>query len=99
MTDPLAIVATRTGLRLDLRVMPRSPRTVIEGVRGGRLLIRVTAPPVDDAANEAVVAALAAALDLPRRAIRIVSGATARNKTVEIAGMREPQLRARLSNL
>ena len=56
-------------------------------MRDGRLLVRVTAPPVDAAANDAVIRALADALDLPRRAIRIATGASSRNKTVEIAGV------------
>jgi hypothetical protein len=97
MSDPIGMTATGTGVRIAVRVVPRAPRTAIEGVRAGRLLVRVTAPPVDSAANDAVVAAIAAALDLPRRAISIVSGATSRNKTVEVTGVTEAQLRARLS--
>jgi uncharacterized protein (TIGR00251 family) len=97
MSGPLDITTTATGLRLGLRVVPRAPRTAVEGVRNGRLLVRVTAPPVDSAANEAVVAALAHALDVPRRSIHIVAGATGRNKTVQIAGVTEAQVRARLS--
>lgn len=96
MSEPLDITATATGVRFGLRVVPRAPRSAIEGVRAGRLLVRVTAPPVDSAANEAVIAALAAALDLPRRSVALVSGAAGRNKTVEIAGLTAAQLRARL---
>ena len=87
---------TPTGVRIDLRVIPRSPRTTIGGIRDGRLLVRVTAPPVDDAANDAVVEALARVLDVPKRSIRIVSGATARNKTVEVTGMTGAAVLARL---
>ena len=72
--------------------MPRSSRNGIDGKRDGRLLVRVTAPPVDDAANEAVVALLAQTFAVPRAAIRIVSGATSRNKTVEVRGLTETQL-------
>ena len=91
------MTATADGLvRLGVRVMPRSPRTLIDGVRNGRLIIRVTAPPVDDAANEAVLGALASALALPRGAVRIVSGATGRNKTIEIAGATPTEIRALL---
>jgi uncharacterized protein len=96
MNGPLDITTTATGIRLGLRVVPRAPRTAIEGVRAGRLLVRVTAPPVDRAANEAVVAVLAAALGLPLRSIRIVSGATGRNKTVEIIGVTEATVRTLL---
>ena len=92
----LAVVTTPTGVRIDLRVIPRSPRTEIDGVRDGRLLLRVTAPPVDDAANDAVVETLARVLDVPKRSIRIVNGATSRNKTVEVAGMNGAAVLARL---
>jgi uncharacterized protein (TIGR00251 family) len=96
MTPPPAISTTPTGVRIDLRVIPRSPRTKIDGVRDGRLLVRVTAPPVDDAANDAVVDALSRMLDVPKRSIRIVNGASARNKTVEVAGMNGAAVLARL---
>jgi uncharacterized protein (TIGR00251 family) len=93
----LTLRPAATGVRMDIRVIPRSPRNSIEGPREGRLVVRVTAPPVDDAANAAVVAAIAAHLDLPKRAVRIVSGATARNKTVEIAGLDVETLRRRIT--
>lgn len=91
-----ALLTTPTGVRLNVRVVPRSSRTKIDGVREGRLLIRVTAPPVDDAANDAVVETLARALDVPQRSVRIVTGATGRNKTVEIAGLTGAAVQARL---
>lgn len=73
--------------------MPRSSRSEISGWRDGRLVVRVTAPPVDDAANEAVVATLAEALDLPRRQLSIVTGMTSRNKTIAIAGRSDAELK------
>ena len=79
--------------------MPRSSRTAVGGQRDGRLLVRVTAAPVDAAANEAVVRALADALDVPRRNGRIAAGMTSRNKTIEIAGTDEALLRAHLDPL
>jgi uncharacterized protein (TIGR00251 family) len=90
------IRATPTGIRIDLRVIPRAPRDVIDGLRHGCLLVRVSAPPVDRAANEAVIAILAGTLGVPRRAIRIVAGETARQKVVEIAGLRLETAVARL---
>jgi uncharacterized protein (TIGR00251 family) len=96
MSDRLEIVATTGGVRIPIRVIPRSPRTRIDGVRGGRLLVRVTAPPVDAAANDAVIALLAATFKTSRGAIAIVGGATSRNKTIEVAGIGEPALRALL---
>lgn len=82
--------------RIDIRVMPRSSRNAVNGVRDGRIVVRVTAPPVDGAANDAVVETLAAALALPRRAVRIVAGDSGRNKTIEIAGLDAATVRARL---
>jgi hypothetical protein len=84
------------GARIDIRVMPRSPKNGIDGVRDGRILVRVTAAPVDGAANDAVVAAVAEALDLPRRAVRVVHGHTSRNKTIEITGLDSATARVRL---
>jgi uncharacterized protein YggU (UPF0235/DUF167 family) len=60
------------------------------------VLVRVTAAPVDSAANDAALAALARALDVPRAAVRLVSGGASRNKTVEIAGLSAEAVRARL---
>jgi uncharacterized protein (TIGR00251 family) len=96
MSDVSIASGADGGVRLAVRVMPRSPRNVIDGVRAGRLVIRVTAPPVDAAANEAAVGVLAAALGLPRQAVRIVSGAASRNKTIEILGATQEQVRALL---
>jgi uncharacterized protein len=76
--------------------MPRSSKNAIDGMRDGRILVRVTAAPVDGAANDAVVATIAAALDLPRRAVRVVHGGTSRNKTIEVAGLDSATARVRL---
>ena len=82
--------------RLAIKVVPRSKRTAIEGPRDGRLVVRVTAPPVDGAANDAAIEALADALHVPRRALRIVSGATSRNKTIEVTSLDTTEVTARL---
>ncbi|MBO0778722.1 MAG: DUF167 domain-containing protein [Ktedonobacteraceae bacterium] len=73
-------------MRLDVRVQPRSSKNSLEWGDSG-LKARVTAPPVDSAANEALIAQLAAALGIPKRAITIVRGASSRQKVVEIEGM------------
>jgi uncharacterized protein len=86
VTDvPLQITRTATGTRIEIRVMPRAPRTRLDGVRDGRLVVRVTAAPVDCAANDAAIAVLAKTLGLPRSALSISAGQTHRNKTIEIA--------------
>lgn len=88
--------ATAHGARIDVRVIPRSPRTGVEGVRNGRLLVRVTAPPVDSAANEAVVAVLADVLGVAKRSVRLVTGTIGRNKVVEVKGVSVDDVMARL---
>lgn len=78
-------------------MIPRARQTEFAGERDGALLVRLAAPPVEGAANAALVDFLAAALDLPRRSIRIVSGERSRHKRVAIAGMTAEQVRAILS--
>jgi uncharacterized protein YggU (UPF0235/DUF167 family) len=53
------VVDAPTGVRLHLRVIPRASRTELAGIRDGRLVLRVTAPPVDRAANDAAIDAIA----------------------------------------
>jgi uncharacterized protein (TIGR00251 family) len=82
-------------MRLTVRVIPRSSRNAIEWDQGV-LKARITAPPVDGAANDALIALFAERLGLPRRSISIVHGATGRQKIVEIVGMTEAEVAARL---
>ena len=84
------------GCTLRIRVIPRAPRSRVDGERGGAILIRLAAPPVEGAANAALVAFLADALDLPQRNVTIVSGEKSRDKRVQIQGLDEPAVRARL---
>lgn len=69
---------------VDLLVQPRAARTELAGLHDGRLKLRLTAPPVDGAANAALVQFLAECLDLPRSALSVASGSTGRRKTVSI---------------
>ena len=81
---------------LAVRVIPRSSRTGGDGRRGDAILIRLNAPPVDGAANDALIAFLSEVLDVPRRAIAIVSGQTSRDKRVRIQGIDTDAAIARL---
>ena len=83
-------------MTIDVRVIPRARKTESAGERDGAFLIRLAAPPVDGAANDALVAFLAETLDIPRRAIRIVSGERSRHKRVAIEGVGADDVRARL---
>jgi uncharacterized protein YggU (UPF0235/DUF167 family) len=90
---------TETGARCVVRVTPRGRRSGITGVVEGRLIVRIAAAPVDAAANDALVAMLAASFDLPRRAVFIASGARARTKRVQFEGVTPETLEARLAAL
>ena len=82
--------------RLRVRVSPGARRTEIAGRHGDGWKVRVAAPPEDGRANEAVLRLLAAQLGLPRRAVTIVSGHTAREKVVELDGISQERAEAGL---
>ena len=86
-----------SGTRLAVHVQPRASRSAIVGEHGGALKVRLAAPPVDNAANEALVAFIAGVLGLPRRHVRLVAGATSRRKLLEIDGMDAATLAARIA--
>jgi len=90
----LDIRTTATGIELTARVIPRARRSEISGTREGAVLVRVAAPPVEGAANEALIDLLAAACRVPRRAVRLVSGESSRQKRIAIHGVTADQIRA-----
>ena len=81
------MVQTPTGIRLRVRVQPRGSRTEIAGLHGNAVKVRLAAPPVDGAANEALARLIARHLGVPRSAVRIESGATSRSKILEVDGI------------
>ncbi len=76
-----------------VRVQPRSRRDAIEGEWQGALKVRLTAPPVDDRANDALRRLLAETLKTPAAAVRIVSGEGSRSKRVEVRGVTAERIR------
>jgi len=80
--------------RLVVHVVPRAKRTEVVGRHGDALKIKLKAPPVDGAANAELVRFVAEQLDIPRSAVTITAGRTARRKTLEIAGVDAAALRA-----
>lgn len=74
------------GLLLTVRVTPRSSRELLEAGTDEHLIARVTAPPTEGAANAAVIALVAATLDVPCRDVEIRRGATGRLKQVMVRG-------------
>jgi uncharacterized protein len=73
--------------RLSVRVQPRARRNEIGGERDGSLLVRVTAPPVEGKANDAVRRLIAKRLGIAPGRVSVVRGASSRDKLVEIEGM------------
>ena len=72
------------GVRLSVAVVPGARRTGADGLHDGALRVRLTAPPVDGKANDALLAWLADELGLPRRALTLAQGQTARRKAIDI---------------
>jgi uncharacterized protein (TIGR00251 family) len=88
-TDPEAVI-------LAVRVKPRSSRDGAAGERAGRLLVEVTAPPVDGRANDGLCRVLASELGIARSRVSIVRGETGRDKLVRIEGLTSATVAARL---
>ena len=72
---------------LDVRVIPRTSRPGLAGTRNGALLVRLSAPPVEGAANAELIQVLAKALDVPKRRVTIVAGERSRLKRVRVEGL------------
>jgi hypothetical protein len=89
----------RADVRFAVRLTPRGGLDRVEGVLDGALRVRVAAPPVDDAANHALLRLIARELDIPAGAVRLVAGATARAKVVSVEGVPVERIRARWPDL
>lgn len=72
---------------LDVRVIPRASRPGLAGTRHGALLVRLSAPPVEGAANAELIQLLAKALNVPKRQVTIVAGERGRLKRVKLEGV------------
>jgi uncharacterized protein (TIGR00251 family) len=84
--------------RVRLRVAPGATRAGVVGRHGDAWKVRVTAPAEGGRANDAVVRLLADTLELPRTAVTLVSGHSARDKIVELAGIEPEAIERRLSS-
>lgn len=94
--EDLRIVEIPGGCTFDVRVTPRSSRECVSGVVQGALKMKVTAPPVEGEANEAVRSFLADLLGCPRSAVRVLRGAASRLKKVRVDGIAVSKVRGRL---
>jgi len=81
------IQAAPGGVRIRVRVQPRASRSEVGGLHGSEIRVRVAAPPVDGAANDALSRLLAERLGVPRSAVVVTAGAAGRSKVVQVAGL------------
>ena len=89
----MRIVEENGSVKFNVRVQPRASRDEIGGEWQDALKVRLTAPPVDDRANDALRRLLAARLKVPLSAVRIASGERSRTKRVEIYGVAAAEIR------
>jgi uncharacterized protein len=83
---------------IEVRVIPGAKRDEIGGERAGRLLIRLSAPPVDGAANSALCRFVARRVGVPARRVSIVRGQTSRDKVLRVEGVTEAELREAMTS-
>jgi uncharacterized protein len=91
------LTSDTNAVLLAVRVRPRASNAGIAGERSGRLLVHVTAPPIDGRANQAVCKLLAKGLGVARGTVRIVGGERSRDKLVRIEGLTAAEVAERLS--
>lgn len=96
MTMPGFLRAQADGVLLSVKLQPRASANEIGEALGNELRIKVTAPPVDAAANEALVKLLAQHLDCPRNRVELVRGHTSRHKTIKLYGLAPEDVVAKL---
>jgi uncharacterized protein (TIGR00251 family) len=92
--NPIAPVAG--GVRIAVRVQPRASRTEVAGLHGDRVRIRLAAPPVEGAANEALVQFLGELLGVSARAVTLAAGHASRSKVIRVEGIGAAEAARRL---
>ena len=92
MRAMLKVTEREGAVVFSVRVQPRASRNAIEGEYQGALKVRLTAPPVDGRANDACRRLLAARLNIPLAAVRILAGVRSRNKRIEVRGVTARQI-------
>lgn len=89
---------TAGGVLLSIKLQPRASKNEIGEALGGELKIKVTAPPVDAAANQALIELLAETLGCSRGKVELIRGHTSRHKTVMLHGFTEEEAFRKLSD-
>lgn len=91
-----AVTDAGAGVRIKVRLTPRASREEIGGVRDGALQVRVTAPPAENKANAALCKLLAKQLSVAKGRVSVVGGGKSRDKVVQVEGVGEGEVRAKL---
>ena len=99
MIPTLLIRETKDGLSFDIHVNPHASRSQITGITEGLVKVKVTAPPVEGAANEACLALLSKKLGLRKSQMKISAGARGRKKTILILNISKPDLEQKFQQL
>ena len=93
---PTFLRETPDGTLLDVKLQPRASQNEIGAPLGNELKIKVTAPPVDSAANEALLEFLAEKLECPRGRVKLLRGHTSRHKTLLLRGFEPGEVLSKL---
>ena len=96
MPLPAYLRSQPDGVWLSIKLQPRASANEIAGVMGEELRVKVTAPPVDSAANEALIRFLAERLGCGRNKVELVRGQTSRHKVVRVHGMTAEEVARRI---
>jgi uncharacterized protein (TIGR00251 family) len=84
------------SVRLEVYIQPRASRTELAGLHDGVIKIRIAAPPVENAANRALIDFIAQHLGIAKRSVRVISGGASRRKVLEVDGVTAELLAAAL---
>ena len=95
----IPIRETESGVVFRIRVVPRASRRESAGFQDDAWKLRITAPPVEGKANDACIALLAELLGVKKGQVSIIAGHASRTKTVAIAGVKAPEIAARMAAL
>jgi uncharacterized protein (TIGR00251 family) len=97
MSLPPYLRAEADGVWLSIKLQPRASANEIGEALGNELRVKVTAPPVDSAANEALIRFLAEELDCPRNRVELVRGQTSRHKVIKLHGLKIEDVASKLT--
>lgn len=91
------VTETKEGVSFKLKIQPRAGKNEITGIHGDELKVRLKAPPVDGAANEACIKFFAKLLGVTKKQVKIIAGQTNPHKTLHVEGLNKGDVIKRLS--